>query len=86
LRYSIRRVGRLCAFRWHNLLRAHPLDLAVARRTQLSKIGTVLVREWDRQVQRVMVMADGFAEWPDFAATIECYSGTVPDIRLCAPK
>ena len=23
--------------------------------------GTVLVREWDRQAQRVMVMADGFA-------------------------
>jgi hypothetical protein len=30
------------------------------RRTELSA-GTVLVREWDRQSQRVMVMADGFA-------------------------
>jgi hypothetical protein len=30
------------------------------KRTQLSP-GTVLVREWDRQSQRVMVMADGFA-------------------------
>jgi hypothetical protein len=29
-------------------------------RTELSP-GTVLVREWDRQSQRVMVMADGFA-------------------------
>jgi Protein of unknown function (DUF2924) len=30
------------------------------KRTDLSP-GTVLVREWDRQSQRVMVMADGFA-------------------------
>jgi len=30
------------------------------KRTELSP-GTVLVREWDRQLQRVMVMADGFA-------------------------
>src|ERR1700716_1850631 len=30
------------------------------KRTKLSP-GTVLVREWDRQSQRVMVMADGFA-------------------------
>jgi hypothetical protein len=30
------------------------------RRTELTP-GTVLVREWDRQSQRVMVMADGFA-------------------------
>ncbi len=30
------------------------------KRTQLTP-GTVLVREWDRQSQRVMVMADGFA-------------------------
>jgi hypothetical protein len=30
------------------------------RRTELSP-GTVLVREWDRRSQRVMVMADGFA-------------------------
>jgi len=30
------------------------------KRTELSP-GTVLVREWDRQAQRVMVMADGFA-------------------------
>jgi hypothetical protein len=30
------------------------------KRTELSA-GTVLVREWDRQSQRVMVMADGFA-------------------------
>jgi hypothetical protein len=30
------------------------------KRTELSP-GTVLVREWDRQSQRVMVMADGFA-------------------------
>jgi hypothetical protein len=30
------------------------------KRTEL-KPGTVLVREWDRQSQRVMVMADGFA-------------------------
>jgi hypothetical protein len=30
------------------------------KRTGLSP-GTVLVREWDRQSQRVMVMADGFA-------------------------
>jgi hypothetical protein len=30
------------------------------KRTELS-LGTVLVREWDRQSQRVMVMADGFA-------------------------
>ena len=29
-------------------------------RTELTP-GTVLVREWDRQSQRVMVMADGFA-------------------------
>ena len=29
------------------------------KRTELSP-GTVLVREWDRQSQRVMVMADGF--------------------------
>jgi hypothetical protein len=30
------------------------------KRTELSP-GTVLVREWDQQSQRVMVMADGFA-------------------------
>jgi len=30
------------------------------KRTELTT-GTVLVREWDRQSQRVMVMADGFA-------------------------
>jgi hypothetical protein len=30
------------------------------KRTELTE-GTVLVREWDRQSQRVMVMADGFA-------------------------
>jgi len=30
------------------------------KRTKLTA-GTVLVREWDRQSQRVMVMADGFA-------------------------
>jgi hypothetical protein len=30
------------------------------KRTELSS-GTVLVREWDRRSQRVMVMADGFA-------------------------
>jgi hypothetical protein len=30
------------------------------KRTQLTQ-GTVLVREWDRQSQRVMVLADGFA-------------------------
>jgi hypothetical protein len=30
------------------------------KRTELSP-GTVLVREWDRQSQRVMVIADGFA-------------------------
>jgi hypothetical protein len=30
------------------------------KRTELT-LGTVLVREWDRQSQRVMVMADGFA-------------------------
>src|SRR5882757_865953 len=30
------------------------------KRTELSP-GTVLVREWGRQSQRVMVMADGFA-------------------------
>jgi len=30
------------------------------KRTELTP-GTVLVREWDRQSQRVMVMADGFA-------------------------
>jgi hypothetical protein len=30
------------------------------KRTRLP-LGTVLVREWDRQSQRVMVMADGFA-------------------------
>jgi len=30
------------------------------RRTELTP-GTVLVREWDRQSQRVMVMAEGFA-------------------------
>src|SRR6185312_6452091 len=30
------------------------------RRTELTP-GTVLVREWDRTSQRVMVMADGFA-------------------------
>jgi hypothetical protein len=30
------------------------------KRTKLTP-GTVLVREWDRQPQRVMVMADGFA-------------------------
>jgi hypothetical protein len=30
------------------------------KRTELSP-GTILVREWDRQSQRVMVMADGFA-------------------------
>jgi hypothetical protein len=30
------------------------------KRTELSP-GTVLVREWDRQSQRVVVMADGFA-------------------------
>jgi hypothetical protein len=30
------------------------------KRTKLSP-GTVLVREWDRRSQRVMVMADGFA-------------------------
>ena len=30
------------------------------KRTEL-RPGTVLVREWDRQSQRVMVMADGFA-------------------------
>ena len=30
------------------------------KRTQLTP-GTVLVREWDRRSQRVMVMADGFA-------------------------
>jgi len=31
------------------------------KRTELTP-GTVLVREWDRQAQRVMVMADGF-DW-----------------------
>jgi len=30
------------------------------KRTELTP-GTVLVREWNRQSQRVMVMADGFA-------------------------
>ena len=30
------------------------------KRTELT-LGTVLVREWDRQSQRVMVMSDGFA-------------------------
>jgi len=30
------------------------------KRTELTP-GTVLVREWDRQSQRVMVMPDGFA-------------------------
>ena len=30
------------------------------KRTELA-LGSVLVREWDRQSQRVMVMADGFA-------------------------
>jgi hypothetical protein len=30
------------------------------KRTELSP-GTVLVREWDRRPQRVMVLADGFA-------------------------
>jgi hypothetical protein len=30
------------------------------KRTELTR-GTVLVREWDRRSQRVMVMADGFA-------------------------
>ena len=33
------------------------------KRTELTP-GTVLVREWDRRSQRVMVMADGFA-WND---------------------
>ncbi len=36
------------------------LDRAGAKRTEL-KPGTVLVREWDRRSQRVMVMSDGFA-------------------------
>ena len=36
------------------------LDSFDQKRTELSP-GTVLVREWDRQSQRVMVMADGFA-------------------------
>jgi hypothetical protein len=30
------------------------------KRTELTP-GTVLVREWDRRLQRVMVMPDGFA-------------------------
>ena len=30
------------------------------KRTEL-RPGTVLVREWDRRLQRVMVLADGFA-------------------------
>ena len=30
------------------------------KRTELT-LGTVLVRQWDRRSQRVMVMADGFA-------------------------
>ena len=30
------------------------------KRTELTP-GTVLVRDWDRRSQRVMVMADGFA-------------------------
>src|SRR6266404_6205759 len=37
------------------------------KRTELSP-GTVLVREWDRQSQRVMVMADGFA-WNGLTAS-----------------
>jgi hypothetical protein len=37
--------------------RLKSLDLT---RTDLTK-GTVLVREWDRQSHRVMVLADGFA-------------------------
>jgi hypothetical protein len=31
-----------------------------AHRTELTP-GTILIREWDRRLQRVMVMADGFA-------------------------
>jgi hypothetical protein len=41
------------------------------KRTELSP-GTVLVREWDRQSQRVMVMADGFClEWPDLRQPLQ---------------
>ena len=39
------------------------------KRTELSP-GTVLVREWDRQAQRVMVMSDGF-ERPDLRQSLQ---------------
>ncbi len=52
--------------RWQSIFRgqapAHLTRLASfdQKRTELTP-GTVLVREWDRRSQRVMVMADGFA-------------------------
>ena len=60
---SITRPGRC----WIGPTRRKPAAAMSARlvsfdqkRTELTP-GTVLVREWDRQSQRVMVMADGFA-------------------------
>src|SRR6476659_9750894 len=38
----------------------HGRSCFLQKRTELSP-GTVLVREWDRRPQRVMVLADGFA-------------------------
>jgi hypothetical protein len=43
------------------------------KRTELTP-GTVLVREWDRRSQRVMVMADGFAWNGDNSSTSFCKS------------
>ena len=44
------------------------------KRTELSP-GTVLVREWDRQSQRVMVMTDGFA-WNGLSKVAFAITGT----------
>jgi hypothetical protein len=45
----------------HLLFVERPRSLSFdQKRTELTP-GTVLVREWDRQSQRVMVMAEGFA-------------------------
>src|SRR5438445_10780318 len=53
------------------------------KRTGLTP-GTVLVREWDRRSQRVMVMAKGFA-WNGHAARYSiCCATPLPLLRLAA--
>src|SRR5437588_10544447 len=55
------------------------------KRTELSP-GTVLVREWDRQSHRVMVMADGFAWNGETYDSLSKVAFAIPGTKWNGPR